>query len=185
MRKPVYFGIFLCLIFSAQLAQAQGAATAGESPAKFRKNIFVEGLGNGLILSANYDMRLKRGVNDGLGFRAGIGGGGLEGTASNGDYISANFITIPVSINYLVGKRRSFFEAGLGITPIYVNADLAVIDNEFYSGKGWGAAGFINMGYRFQPLRNNVMFRLDWTPAITSEGFFAGFFGVSLGYSFL
>ncbi len=187
MFKPVYLGILTCLfLFSGSLmAQNQEKLFGGdELSAKFRKNVFVEGLGNGLLISANFDMRFKRGASDGLGFRAGIGGGPIEGYTDNGDYIDGNLVTIPLSVNYLAGKRRSYFEAGAGITPVFANVDLAIFEGDIYSGKGWGAAGFLNLGYRFQPIRNGVMFRLDWTPVITSEGFFPGFFGASLGYSF-
>lgn len=187
MHKSVSLGILVCLslLSGSLMAQNQEKLFGGDATdAKFRKNVFVEGLGNGLLISANYDMRFKRGASDGLGFRVGIGGGSVEGYTSNNDYINGNVMTFPLSVNYLAGKRRSYFEAGLGITPVFVNADLAIFEDEIYSGKGWGAAGFINVGYRFQPIRNGVMFRLDWTPAITSEGFFPGFFGASLDYSF-
>ncbi len=186
MSKLFFCGILLALSFEVSQAQPKAPEKlfGGDEPAKFHKNVFVEVLGNGLLVSANYDMRLKRGIQDGLGFRVGVGGGRIEGTTNDGDYLDASLLTIPLSVNYLVGKRRSAFEAGIGVTPVFVNADLAIIDDEITYGKGWGAIGFLNLGYRFQPIRNGVMFRADWTPVIYSEGFSPGFFGVSLGFGF-
>jgi len=42
--------------------------------AQRRKTVFLEVLGNGLIASGNFDLRLKPAQNDGLGLRAGVGG---------------------------------------------------------------------------------------------------------------
>lgn len=66
---------------------------------KRAQNIFVEFLGQGLLVTANYDTRFTNKRN-GIGGRIGIG------------YIndSVNGITtIPVGINYLLGKKSSFF----------------------------------------------------------------------------
>lgn len=176
-------GLFFLFLTQLSFAQQPTGVMSG-STEKFQKSIFVEGFGNGILISANYDMRLKRGRRDGLGVRGGIGGGSLEGTSTNGDYVDFSMVTFPLGVNYLVGRRRSFFEAGVGVTPIYVNADALLIDGDFYSGTGWGVTGFLNVGYRFQPIRNGVMFRLDWTPAFNAAGFSGGFFGASLGFSF-
>lgn len=173
----------LTLTFALMLS-AICVAVAQDAPAKFSKNIFVEGLGNGVLISVNYDMRLKKGVPNGLGVRGGIGGGSLEGTSQDGDYIDLSMITIPLGVNYLIGSKRSFFEAGLGITPIYVNANTVILEGDLYSGTGWGVLGFLNLGYRFQPIRRGVMFRADWTPAFGKPGFFGRYFGLSLGIGF-
>lgn len=177
MRK-LYFTILLMatLIFQAK-AQS-------ETPNR-NKAIFVEALGNGLGISANYDMRIKKGVQDGFGFRAGIGGLSLNGKDDNGQPTSVSTLTFPLAINYLIGERRSAFEAGLGITPLYVNA---TVDDTNSAGitnvKGWGSSGFINLGYRFQPLRNGFVFRFNWTPAFNSTGFFPAWLGISAGFGF-
>jgi hypothetical protein len=76
------------------------------------KSVFAEFGGNG-ILNANFDTRFKQNRNDGLGFRAGAGTAGT-------------FITLPLALNYIIGKRRHGFEAGVGITPIYDTTDNGV-----------------------------------------------------------
>lgn len=148
-----------------------------------RKTVFVEALGNGLTVSGNFDLRLKANQNDGLGLRAGIGGGSLDGTDEQGNSASVGIITFPLAVNYLVGKKRSAFESGIGITPIYVSASGTIDDNDF-SGKGLTLSGFLNLGYRYQPLNNGFMGHIKWTPAINSSGFSPSWFGVGIGYSF-
>ena len=71
------------------------------------QNVFVEMGGQGLLLTANYDSRFGN-RRDGLGGRVGIGY-----TAVNSDNSAT---TIPLSLNYLLGKNNKFFEIGLGAT---------------------------------------------------------------------
>lgn len=178
MRKLTLTTFFMAALLFQVKAQT-------ETPARYNKAIFVEALGNGMGISANYDMRIKRGVQDGLGFRAGIGGLSVNGIDENGQPADASIVTIPLSVNYLLGERRSAFEAGLGITPLYGNT--TVYDSNSAGAtdiKGWGASGFINLGYRFQPLRNGFVFRFDWTPAFNSTGFSPAWFGISAGIGF-
>lgn len=148
-----------------------------------RKAVFVEGLGNGIFLSGNFDMRFKPDQNDGLGFRAGIGGGVFNDN-NDGSTNSFGLLTFPLSVNYLVGKKRSSFESGIGLTPLINNVSIQSIDNEFFNRSGLGVSGFLNIGYRFQPINNGFMFRINWSPAFNSAGFSPRWFGLSLGYSF-
>jgi len=158
-------------------------ATSLSVSAQRRKTIFVEGLGNGILISGNFDIRLKSDRNDGFGLRAGIGGGSMSGTDFNGNYANVGLLTFPLSVNYIVGNRRSGFESGLGITPLYVSATTST-SGEFFQGSGFGATGFLNIGYRFQPIKKGVMFRVNWAPAFGAQGFQSDWFGVSLGFSF-
>ncbi|GAB2789223.1 hypothetical protein GCM10027275_37730 [Rhabdobacter roseus] len=143
------------------------------------KAIYVEGLGSGLLFSVNYDFRFKP-QQDGLGMRVGIGGGNLGGFDAN-----VGIVTVPVLANYLVGTRRVAFEAGAGITPIYVKASAADLSTgDVVKADGLSAFGTLNAGLRLQPIRNGVVFRLTYTPIITGSGFLPLFLGVSLGYAF-
>ena len=128
-------------------------------------------------------MRLKPNQNDGWGLRAGIGGASLDGTDDLGNSASVDIISFPLAVNYLVGKKRSSFETGFGITPLYTAVD-AKIDNGLFSGDGLTVVGFLTAGYRFQPIKRGVAFRVAWTPAVSSGGFSPAWFGLSLGYSF-
>lgn len=167
------------------LAISTCAAAQSEAPAKYNKAIFVELLGNGLGVTANYDMRLTKGRQDGLGFRAGVGGLGLGTADSDGTSTTSSLVTFPLSLNYLVGQRRSAFEAGVGLTPVYASMAVQKTNNPGVTeADGWGTTGFVNLGYRYQPLNNGFVFRFDWTPAFNSAGFSPAWFGMSIGYGF-
>ena len=103
--RLLFLGILVSMTYFS--ASAQDA---------YAKNIYLEGLGAGLLWSANYDMRLNRGVQDGLGFRAGIGGFriGLDGTFNEQEVdLDLNVTTFPLQVNYLIGSGRSSLEIGL------------------------------------------------------------------------
>ena len=156
-----------------------------ESTGSHKKAIFIEAYGQGLHASINYDMRLKKGVQSGLGFRLGVGGISTGTANTDAGNEATGVIAFPVGLNYLVGENRSSFEAGIGLTPYYSETDIYSRTKPKIVNKiGWGTNGYLNLGYRFQPLSNGFMFRLNWTPVISSTGFLAQNFGVSAGYSF-
>ncbi|SKB41424.1 hypothetical protein [Daejeonella lutea] len=140
------------------------------APGRYRKAIFVEGGGNVFGLSANFDMRLRPGRNDGPGFRAGVGYGAV---LYEDDYRYFG-LAIPLSYNYIFRNERSGIETGLGVTPSFAtgngisNPSLAVV---------------ANLGYRLQPLREGLIVRATYSPAYDNRGFRSGL-GVSFGYSF-
>lgn len=121
-------------------------------------------------LSANFDMRLKAGRNDGPGFRAGVG----YGAVLNEDDDAYFGLAIPLSYNYIFRNERSGIETGMGLTPTFAtgngisNPSLAVV---------------ANLGYRLQPLREGLLLRATWSPTFENNHFRSGV-GVSLGYSF-
>jgi hypothetical protein len=154
-----------------------------QSFAQRRKTAFVELLGNGLIVSGNFEMRLKKDSNSGSGIRAGLGGGNVSGYDNNGNYVSVGLVTIPLGYNYLIGEKRSSFELGAGITPIIVSAN-GNVNGDFFSGSGLTLTGVLNAGYRYQPLNSGFMGKITWTPLATNSGFYAAYFGIGLGYSF-
>ncbi|MFA6944583.1 MAG: hypothetical protein WC220_01665 [Pedobacter sp.] len=140
----------------------------------FRKAVFAEAVGNSLV-SLNYDMRLKRFKNDGLGIRAGVGLGQLF----DSKFAEFNrYVSIPLTINYILGKQRHGLETGLGITP-----QIALVD--IGDSPQIRPLGFLNVGYRYQPLKDGLLFRATWTPYISSfKSHQYVWFGASIGYSF-
>ncbi|MFT2011465.1 hypothetical protein ACMA1I_22520 [Pontibacter sp. 13R65] len=177
MKTPIFAVLLLVLSFQVK-AQT-------ESTDSHKKAIFVEAFGQGLQASINYDMRFKKGVQSGLGFRLGIGGIST-GTSNNDAWnVRSGVIAFPVGLNYLVGEKKGSFEAGIGLTrhnaftDTYSPTKPNIVDEN-----GWDTNGYLNLGYRFQPLSNGFMFRLIWTPVISTTGFLAQNFGVSAGYSF-
>jgi hypothetical protein len=141
-------------------------------PGKYRKAIFIEGGGNVFGLSANFDMRLKPGRNDGPGFRAGLG---YAGAYAEDEYFSYR-LAIPLSYNYIFRNERSGIETGLGLTPTF-------IPNNGSQGADPDLAVVANLGYRLQPLREGLILRVTWTPTFQNSRF-RSLAGFSFGYSF-
>ena len=181
--RLLFLGILVSMTYFS--ASAQDA---------YAKNIYLEGLGAGLLWSANYDMRLNRGVQDGLGFRAGIGGFriGLDGTFNEQEVdLDLNVTTFPLQVNYLIGSGRSSLEIGGGITPALINysgsGEFEVFGETFEvpeDGRSLNAYGTFTLGYRFQPLDNGVSFRVNWSPQVGPGYFNPTWGGISLGYHF-
>lgn len=147
---------------------------------RHNKAVFLELGGSGLIYSLNYDMRLNRGRQDGMGFRVGIGG--LGGSASSGgDNVSAGFVAIPLTFNYLLGERRHALELGAGATILTGRAEGSV-EGEFFEGRGTAPLAHANIGYRFQSLGNGFTGRVTYTPFI-GQGI-GHWVGVSFGVNF-
>lgn len=172
-----FFAAFMLL--SEISLQAQSG-----TPDPYHKAIFAEAFGQGLQAGLHYDMRLERGRQDGPGFRLGIGGI-FTGTSDAGaGPVNSGVVGFPVGLNYLLGEKRSAFEAGLGLMPLYASTDLiSPVKPKIVNDNGWSTSGFMNLGYRFQPVHNGFTFRLAWTPVIGSEGFISRF-GISAGYAF-
>jgi hypothetical protein len=180
MKKLTLMALLVALFSLQAFAQSEIKPAA-----RHNKAIFVEALGNGIGVSANFDMRFKKGTQDGFGFRAGLGGSYLGSANNDAENVHMGLITIPLSVNYLVGENRSAFEAGVGITPIYAKMDIySPTKPQLADENGWGSSGFLNLGYRFQPMENGFVFRANWTPAFNSTGFSPAWFGLSVGYGF-
>ncbi|MCW3118789.1 MAG: hypothetical protein JWM28_2871 [Chitinophagaceae bacterium] len=146
---------------------------------EYRKTAFLEVGGNSIGFSANYDMRLRPDRNDGPGFRAGLG------------YlpdIDNTYITIPVGLNYIVGKRKSGLETGLGITGIYDSDPNINFFHDIYPGDratNFTAVGVLSLGYRYQGTKG-FMLRAYYTaiPFFDEGLYFFNYPGLSIGYSF-
>lgn len=181
--RPDYMGLdiaFRYRIYSKKVDQnLRNHGPAIPVTGTSRKIVYVEALGNGLLGSVNFDMRFKQDRNDGLGFRVGLGlGENLPiDDAEYHSFYSDRYTSLPFSLNYIVGKKRNGLEAGIGLTPQVAFRDL---DGEL----NLKAIGFMNIGYRLQPLSKGLVVRVMVTPSISSQGFYAGWGGVSLGYGF-
>jgi len=150
----------------------------------FRRAFFIDVLGSSPLISFNYDMRIKRLHNDGLGFRAGFGLGSLVQSDYN---ITPRYFSLPMGINYILGPKRHGFEAGIGYTAQFLTTTPpdATKSNSFAN---------LNIGYRFQPLRDGLIFRLYWTPTFKNNDFYkqrpgdsdfqTEWAGASIGFSF-
>ncbi len=127
--------------------------------------------GSGPIASANYDRRFGKRVN-GVGFSAGLG---------YWNEFGISIFSIPVSVNYLFGRKNHFLELAAGTT--FVSADV-----DWFDSQDENASGFIhhvNMGYRHQPTQGGFFFRGGISPLfVFEEGGYATSAYLGFGYNF-
>jgi len=139
----------------------------------YRQAVFIELLGNSPLMTLNYDRMLKRHHNDGFGVRAGFG---------LGEYIDSdfaqmpNYLSIPIGVTYIIGPKRHALEAGVGYTAQFLSSP---IPEKLPS----RSSANLNLGYRFQPLRDGLLFRIYWAPYYRRQ-VLTGWAGVSFGFSF-
>jgi len=137
----------------------------------FKQNtIYLEGGGNGLFASGNYERQLTK--LPGLGVRVGVG------------FYSENafYLTVPVGVDYLfkLNGDRSFIDAGLGATWTRIDGNL------FGDSKNFNGDDFVNfvpsIGYRRQS-NQNLMWRISFTPIVNKFGL-VPWIGFSIGRRF-
>ncbi len=131
---------------------------------------FIELGGNGIIVSANYDVRFSK-TQNGFGGRVGFG-------AVTDILNPPTGLSIPIGINYLAGKKNHFLEVGLGAT-IYTLKGLTLFTKNVNRG---GVIFVPSLGYRYQPLHNGFTFRIFASPLISQDATFWA--GLSIGYKF-
>lgn len=132
------------------------------------KAAYVEIGGPGL-LSVNYDMRFTK-TQNGFGFRAGIGGFRVNGVS---------VVTVPLGLNYLIGKHNNYFEVGAGFTYANVSAKGKATSKSFTS-----SFGNVTLGYRYAPAKSGVFFKVELTP-VFGDGFSLPLYGgIGIGYKF-
>lgn len=148
------------------------------------QNIFLEIGGPGLFFSANYDTRFSQ-QRDGLGARIGLGF-----LPVSTDY----YITLPVQINYLLGKRSNFLEMGIGATLVYSSflryPDYYMPVRQSFRIREYDVAGTITLGYRYQPVNSGFNFRASFNPIFIISNYvynggirFGPYGGISAGYT--
>ncbi|MBK0378260.1 hypothetical protein [Mucilaginibacter segetis] len=154
---------------------------------KKAQTVFFELLGPGALYSLNYDTRFNK-RQDGLGGRVGI-----SYYADSGD----NLFTIPVVLNYLLGKNGKYFEVGIGATyyienhvstPFFGDNYEYTTDtngNYYYNrSNNSGVLGTLNFGYRYQPADGGFAFRAGVSPIFNTHGFAPYWPYISFGYAF-
>lgn len=135
----------------------------------FKKHsVYAEVLGNGIKLSANYELQLAD--KPGFGIRSGIGLGGA-------------MPAIPLGVVYLVdiGKQRSFIETGLGIT--LAEKDLWVDNKSPLPSNPYQVAFIPSVGYRHHTTFG-LMWKTIYSPFFNKENNEPGFFGAAVGWRF-
>jgi hypothetical protein len=145
------------------------------------KSIYFEALGPGSLYSVNYDTRFKKRRN-GLGARIGL------------TYVfidNEKALAVPLLLNYLFGKKTNFFEVGIGATYYYdfktdytpLFGDPLLPGSTKFKQYGSGVIGSVTFGYRYQPLKGGLNFRVGNSVIIKNEALpFWPYIGV--GYTF-
>ena len=126
--------------------------------------------GSGPIFSVNYDRRFGKRLN-GLGFTAGLGFFGAT---------VASIFSIPVSLNYLFGKKNHFLELAAGVT--YATASsFDFIDNGSTNTAVF--IGHINLGYRYQHANGGFFARTGISPLFAKSEYITSYY-LGIGYCF-
>jgi hypothetical protein len=124
--------------------------SAQESPQK-SSAIYLNGFGNSMTYALTYDTRF---ANKPDAWGGSIGAGGF---ALSGDY----FLSIPVQVNYLFGKKNHFFEIGAGAT--YFVGNMRWLEFGHNNETNSNILGTLSFMYRLQ-IPKGFFLRTGWTP---------------------
>ncbi|MFZ4263421.1 hypothetical protein ACFRAE_15380 [Sphingobacterium sp. HJSM2_6] len=164
----------LCL--SATISFAQQNANPDISLTR-KQSLFFEVLGPGVTYSFNYDTRFQK-TNNGLGGRIGVSYlGGAD---------DIKVFTVPVVLNYLLGKKGNYFELGAGATFVNVSSDFESGSDVLFleNGNESTVLGTLNFGYRRQPVDGGFTFRAGFSPVFGQGNFIPYWPYIGFGYSF-
>jgi hypothetical protein len=156
------------------------------------KVVYAELLGSGGLYSLNFDMRTEKAKRSGWGFRV-----GLERIPINskdtitGEELRLKSTIIPFNMNYLFGKKKGFFELGLGATYVFLrfkgkeltSQEVENLQTDFFKGNLATVFGTLNIGYRHVPYGKGIMYRFTFTPLLISTLIIPSI-GISVGYKF-
>jgi len=146
------------------------------------KLFYTELGGAGVIMSANFDGRFIAQSRLGLGYRIGAGFG--VGRFDRGDDygVRRTYYTIPVGLNYVLGKpnKSSTFEVGGTVT--YLTRKVSLYNYDVY--KLGNFIGMLSFMYRMMPVDGGFTFRAGFTPIIGTAGDLYPMVAVGFGYAF-
>lgn len=149
-----------------------------------QKSLYAELLGASNLIGVNYDSRFK--PNSPWGYRVGLGYTYSKNYNMFSGSNSLKGVDVPLEANYLLGKKRSKLELGLGLnlgyyTEKYDVWTLKKVSEEDgipyytteYAGEDshstWGYYFFGNIGYRYQP-SHGFQFRAGISPSFNFGG---------------
>ena len=157
--------IFSCFLLSCCLnSLAQDGAVPVVSPPQA---VYLQVGGSGPVWSAQYDRRFGHKRN-GAGFAAGVGYWGSQGV---------NAVSIPLSLNYLIGKQKHFLELAGGTT--FLSGTLEFFGEEV---EGSGFIHHLSAGYRLQPLNKGFFLRAGVSPLFFGSEYVTGYsLGLGVG----
>jgi hypothetical protein len=154
-----------------------------------KNTIYAELGGNGGFLSLNYDRIFHQHGKLKIGGRIGIG----INQQKSFEYISP---MVPIEAFALIGAAKQYMELGLGysvgrqyrnhlVTPAQ-DGKQAVYEMQ----QDPISLGLVRIGYRYQPSKSGMVFRMAFTPILLKEGpgakgfTFSPWGGISIGRNF-
>jgi len=177
MKKYALKTLISVLTITGSLLAGSSANGQTSNDSLKRNAVYIELFGQGILYSVNYDYRIK----ENIALRAGLTTYGIN------FFSKTNVTGFPMMLNYLSGKRKGHFEAGIGFMPLLVTEETGWFswedDEKKQSESAVGFIGNINLGYRYQPRTGGFIFRINFTPLIFQEQLWP-FGGISFGYGF-
>lgn len=167
---------YICLILFAFTSILHNKLSAQSQDSLAKNTVYAEALGNGGNYSVNYERFLTRHFS----LRVGIGSVTERTFAGPDAKISG-----PIMINFLMGKKSSKLELGVGVLAGKISSEFPERDNKAFS----YPTGLL--GYRYQNPKGGILLRAGTMPFYIpkektggpKKGPYLGF-GVSLGYAF-
>lgn len=173
---------YLKVLLIVFLAASQTAMAQQDESTQ--KSLYAELLGASNLIGVNYDSRFK--PNSPWGYRVGLGYTYSKNYNMFSGSNSLKGVDVPLEANYLLGKKRSKLELGLGLnlgyyTEKYDVWTLKKVSEEDgipyytteYAGEDshstWGYYFFGNIGYRYQP-SHGFQFRAGISPSFNLGG---------------
>jgi hypothetical protein len=158
-----FFFVSIALLFNSLLL-AQSGQQLKHRPQVVYLNLY----GASPIIAINYDTRFKKRYG-GLGMSLGFGTIGGSGSWR---------FQVPISVNYLVGKKTHFVEIAAGTSWMNNRNDF----NRFPENEE-GFISHVNLGYRLQ-MSKGIMSRVGWSPLYTGQKFRWNHIYLGVGVSF-
>ncbi|GAB4093402.1 hypothetical protein [Flaviaesturariibacter terrae] len=141
-------------------------------PGRRTQVAYVEVLGAGGVNSINYDTRISTGGRNGWGVRAGIGYWKVPTISYYADTLRQGLISLPLMVNYLVGRRTNFLELGLGVTYFLCKPEHPYEGpKDQYTIQEVGARipsvlGSFMIGFRHVPLKRGFVYGFTLNPLV-------------------
>ena len=173
---------YLKVLLIVFLAASQTAMAQQDESTQ--KSLYAELLGASNLIGVNYDSRFK--PNSPWGYRVGLGYTYSKNYNMFSGSNSLKGVDVPLEANYLLGKKRSKLELGLGLNLGYYTEKYdvwtlkKVLEEDGipyytteYAGEDshstWGYYCFGNIGYRYQP-SHGFQFRAGISPSFNLGG---------------
>ena len=162
------------LVILVILASAPHPGADAQGSSSYTQNaVYFEALGQGLLYSVNFDHRFT----ENIAFRVGFS------SFSVALFTDVSITTIPLMAEFLTGHGSHHLEIGLGIVPVHGSISSDFFGTPEGSVGAWIVIWTASFGYRFQPTREGLLFRIGLTPLFVPHG--AQIWGgASIGYAF-